>query len=62
MVFVFAGDAPATSLDLSHPGVCEPTDSEHCLKNNTWEIDCSEGADFTCPGIGDAGKLKVNNQ
>ena len=43
------------TANLSHPGICEPTDSADCLNKNGWTIDCSEGADFTCAGIDDPG-------
>ena len=49
------GNPVPTTANLSHPGVCEPTDSADCLNKNGWTIDCSEGADFTCPGINETG-------
>ena len=50
------GNAPEVSVGLSHPGVCEPTESALCVQNNGWQIDCSDGLDYDCPGIADAGK------
>lgn len=51
-----AGEIPQRTANISHPGICEPTDSADCLNKNGWTIDCSEGADFTCAGIDDPGK------
>lgn len=45
------GSIPAATSGLSHPGVCEPTNSTDCISKNGWEIDCSEGADFACEGV-----------
>ncbi|XP_067932935.1 DBH-like monooxygenase protein 2 [Watersipora subatra] len=48
---VWTSGAAELTTGLSHPGVCEPTDSDLCLQLNSWEIDCTIG-DFTCDGIG----------
>jgi len=40
---------------LSHPGVYEPTDTAAGIAANAWEIDCSMGADLSCPGFDDPG-------
>lgn len=55
MTFVSTGNVAPTAANLSHPGVCEPTDSADCLNKNGWDIDCSEGADFNCTGIDEPG-------
>lgn len=60
LIFVYPlGGAPENDVGLSHPGVCEPTESALCIQNNGWEIDCSDGLDYTCPGVGDAGKIST---
>ena len=51
------GSAPTNTTGLSHPGVCEPTDSAECLAANAWDIDCSEGADFACYGLNHSGMV-----
>ena len=51
------GSTPTNTTGLSHPGVCEPTDSAECLAANAWDIDCSEGADFTCYGLNHSGMV-----
>ena len=48
-------DNPTCFLGLSHPGVYEPTDTAAGIAANAWEIDCSMGADLTCPGFDDPG-------
>ncbi|CAH1778685.1 unnamed protein product [Owenia fusiformis] len=35
--------------DLSHPGVCEPLDSEICLAQNQWEF--CDSNEFKCPAL-----------
>ncbi|XP_067941873.1 DBH-like monooxygenase protein 2 homolog [Watersipora subatra] len=49
---VWVSGVAERTLGLSHPGICEPTDSDLCLQMNSWEIDCSI-ADFTCHGLGE---------
>jgi len=55
-----AGNVAPTAANLSHPGVCEPTDSADCLNKNGWDIDCSEGADFNCTGIDEPDTIKLD--
>ena len=57
--FYKPGTAPSQTSGLSHPGVCEPTDSADCRAKNDWTIDCTDGADFTCEGIAAEG-IKIN--
>jgi len=54
-----AGEIPQRTANISHPGICEPTDSADCLNKNGWTIDCSEGADFTCAGIDDPDTIEI---
>ena len=51
-----SGTVPLQTSGLSHPGVCEPTDSAECKAKNAWTVDCTDGADFTCEGIDSNGK------
>ncbi|CAH1796343.1 unnamed protein product [Owenia fusiformis] len=43
------GEAPESTKDISHPGVCEPWDSAECLAHNQWEFCDSEL--FSCPAM-----------
>ncbi|CAH1784319.1 unnamed protein product [Owenia fusiformis] len=43
------GAVPEITSGLSHPGVCEPWDSEKCLAQNQWEF-CDREV-FSCPAM-----------
>ncbi|CAH1784321.1 unnamed protein product [Owenia fusiformis] len=43
------GAVPEITSGLSHPGVCEPWDSDECLAQNQWEFCGSEV--FSCPAM-----------
>ena len=53
---ITSGTVPSQTSGLSHPGVCEPTDSAECKAKNAWTVDCTDGADFTCEGIDSNGE------
>ncbi|XP_063403128.1 dopamine beta-hydroxylase-like isoform X2 [Mytilus trossulus] len=38
-----------TNSTITHPGICEPTDSENCRKKNKW-LKCDDN-NFHCPAI-----------
>ncbi|CAH1799532.1 unnamed protein product [Owenia fusiformis] len=50
------GAVPEITSGLSHPGVCEPWDSERCLAHNQWEF-CDREV-FSCPAMDATEDLK----
>ena len=58
---ITSGTVPSQTSGLSHPGVCEPTDSAECKAKNAWTVDCTDGADFTCEGIDSNGESVGTN-
>ncbi|XP_021380223.1 uncharacterized protein LOC110467403 [Mizuhopecten yessoensis] len=52
------GNTPAKTTGLSHPGVCEPLNSELCREKNTW-LDCSATGNGNCPAFEEPGMQNV---
>ncbi|KAK3090982.1 hypothetical protein FSP39_016225 [Pinctada imbricata] len=48
-VWTEGGGAPEITVGLSHPGICDPFDSEQCRGRNTW-VDCSS-QEFKCNAL-----------
>nr|KAG5701886.1 hypothetical protein BaRGS_014951 [Batillaria attramentaria] len=45
-----AGDIPASSSNISHPGICDPWTSPTCMSKNSW-VDCESAGEFECEHI-----------
>nr|KAG5695070.1 hypothetical protein BaRGS_032563 [Batillaria attramentaria] len=43
------GQIPARTTGITHPGVCDPFDSDTCRERNSW-VSCETG-EFVCDGI-----------
>ncbi|XP_069119453.1 dopamine beta-hydroxylase-like [Argopecten irradians] len=52
------GNTPATTMQLSHPGICEPLDSDTCRGKNDW-LDCSSTGNNNCPAFKEPGVKNV---
>ena len=51
------GARPGRSINITHPGICEPVDSAKCNAQKDW-VSCS-GKKFSCHAINETGvKIK----
>jgi len=49
------GSQPSVNTGLTHPGICEPVDSELCQDKN--DIEVEETEPFNCPAVEDEGVI-----